>query len=51
MHGKDYMRHCMNDEQTENLVRAVENMSRSLESISQNIDRLFGLLEQKLEEE
>ena len=41
----------MNDEQTENLVRAVENMSRSLESISQNIDRLFGLLEQKLEEE
>ncbi len=41
----------MNDEQTENLVRAVENMARSLESISQNIDRLFGLLEQKLEEE
>ncbi len=41
----------MNDEQTENLVRAVENMSRSLESISQNIDRLFGLLEQKLEDE
>jgi hypothetical protein len=41
----------MNDEQTENLVRAVENMSRSLESISQNIDRLFGLLEQKLEED
>jgi hypothetical protein len=40
----------MNDEQTENLVRAVE-MSRSLESISQNIDRLFGLLEQKLEED
>jgi hypothetical protein len=41
----------MNDEQTDNLVRAVENMSRSLESISQNIDRLFGLLEQKLEED
>lgn len=41
----------MNDEQTENLVRAVENMARSLESISQNIDRLFGLLEQKLEDE
>ena len=41
----------INDEQTENLVRAVENMSRSLESISQNIDRLFGLLEQKLEED
>jgi len=41
----------MNDEQTENLVRAVENMSRSLENISQNIDRLFGLLEQKLEDE
>jgi hypothetical protein len=41
----------MNDEHTENLVRAVENMSRSLESISQNIDRLFGLLEQKLEED
>ena len=41
----------MNDEQTDNLVRAVENMSRSLENISQNIDRLFGLLEQKLEDE
>ena len=41
----------MNVEQTENLVRAVENMARSLESISQNIDRLFGLLEQKLEDE
>jgi hypothetical protein len=41
----------VNDEQTENLVRAVENMARSLESISQNIDRLFGLLEQKLEDE
>jgi len=41
----------MNDEQTDNLVRAVENMSRSLEDISSNIDRLFRLIEQKLEEE
>ncbi len=41
----------MNDEQTENLVRAVENMSRSLEDISSNIDRLFKLIEQKIEDE
>lgn len=41
----------MNDEQTENLVRAVENMARSLEDISSNIDRLFRLIEQKLEDE
>jgi hypothetical protein len=41
----------MNDEQTENLVRAVENMARSLEDISNNIDRLFKLIEQKIEDE
>ncbi len=41
----------MNDEQTENLVRAVENMARSLEDISNNIDRLFKLVEQKIEDE
>ena len=41
----------MNDEQTENLVRGVENMARSLEDISSNIDRLFKLIEQKLEDE
>lgn len=51
MHRKDYARHYMNDEQTENLVRAVENMSRSLENISQNIERLFRTIEEKLEEE
>jgi len=41
----------VNDEQTENLVRAVENMARSLEDISNNIDRLFKLVEQKIEDE
>jgi hypothetical protein len=33
------------------VVRAVENMARSLEDISSNIDRLFKLIEQKLEDE
>jgi hypothetical protein len=41
----------VNDEQTENVVRALECMARNLESLNHNVTRLLQIIEERLEEE
>jgi hypothetical protein len=41
----------MNDEQTENVVRALECMARNLENLNRNVTRLLDIIEERLEEE
>ena len=41
----------MNDEQTENVVRALESMARNLEHLNHNVTRLLQIIEERLEDE
>ena len=41
----------MNDEQTENVVRALECMARNLENLNHNVTRLLNIIEERLEDE
>ena len=41
----------MNDEQTENVVRALECMARNLENLNRNVTRLLDIIEERLEDE
>lgn len=41
----------MNDEQTENVVRALECMARNLENLNRNVTRLLDIIEERLEED